>query len=62
LIQAVEPEIVFVHHFDKWRKPYSEGIPEANLRRAQRFARDVSAVDKQTNVIVPEVFEPYTFE
>jgi hypothetical protein len=53
---------VFVHHFDEWRTPFSEGIPEANARRAQRFARDVNSIDSGITTIVPKFFESRTFE
>jgi hypothetical protein len=37
-------------------------MPESNLRRAQRFARDVSAIDKSINVIIPKFFESYPID
>lgn len=57
MLKALRPTTVFVHHFDEWRMPFSEGIPESNQRRAHRFARDVNAVDKQINVIIPKFFD-----
>jgi len=36
-------------HFDEWHAPYSDGLPESNARRAERFVRDVKAIDGSTN-------------
>ncbi len=47
ILKALQPQTVYVHHFDEWRNSILEGIPESNSRRAQRFARDVNAIDKQ---------------
>jgi hypothetical protein len=38
VLKALQPTTVFVHHFDEWRTPFSDGIPESNLRRAQHLA------------------------
>jgi hypothetical protein len=46
MLKALRPKKVFVHHFDEWRAAFSEGIPESNARRAQRFTRDVNAIDE----------------
>ena len=59
LLKALQPKTVFVHHFDEWRAPFSDGIPESNARRAQRFARDVRAIDGSIKVIIPESFDPH---
>jgi L-ascorbate metabolism protein UlaG (beta-lactamase superfamily) len=62
MLKVLQPKTVFVHHFDEWRAALSEGLPESNLRRAQRFARDVNAIDKNINVIIPKFFETRRFE
>jgi L-ascorbate metabolism protein UlaG (beta-lactamase superfamily) len=62
MLKPLQPKTVFVHHFDEWRAPYPDGMPESNLRRAQRFARDVSAIDKSINVIIPKFFESYPID
>jgi L-ascorbate metabolism protein UlaG (beta-lactamase superfamily) len=62
MLKLLQPKTVFVHHFDEWRLPYSEGLPESNLRRAQRFARDVNAIDKSINLIIPKFFESHRFD
>ena len=62
MLKALQPKSVFVHHFDEWRNSFAEGIRERNLRRAQRFARDVNAIDKNITVVIPKYFETYTLE
>jgi L-ascorbate metabolism protein UlaG (beta-lactamase superfamily) len=62
MLKALQPKTVYVHHFDEWRNSIAEGMPERNLRRAQRFARDVSAIDKNIKVVIPKYFETYTLE
>jgi L-ascorbate metabolism protein UlaG (beta-lactamase superfamily) len=62
MLTLLKPPIVFVHHFDEWRKSYSEGLPDSNLRRAQRFSRDVNSIKDGIKVIVPKFFEPYTLQ
>jgi len=37
-------------------------LPESNLRRAQRFARDVNAIDKNIKVVIPKYFETHTLD
>ena len=32
------------------------------MKRAQRFARDVGAVDSQIKVIIPQLLKTYTLE
>ena len=59
LLEAAPAKTVIVHHFDEWRAPYSQGMPESNARRAERFARSVNAIDKQIKVIIPEFLESY---
>jgi hypothetical protein len=62
MLKALQPKTVFVHHFDEWRTPFSAGIPESNLRRAQRVTRDIAAIDKEIKVITPKFFESHTLE
>jgi L-ascorbate metabolism protein UlaG (beta-lactamase superfamily) len=62
MLKALQPKTVFVHHFDEWRNSFAEGIPERNVRRAQRFARDVSAIDKNIKLMIPKYFETYALE
>jgi L-ascorbate metabolism protein UlaG (beta-lactamase superfamily) len=62
ILKALQPKTVYVHHFDEWRNSISEGLPERNLRRAQRFARDVNSIDKQIKVVIPKFFESYASE
>jgi len=62
VIKALQPKTVFAHHFDEWRNPITEGMPESNSRRAQRFERDVNAIDKQIKVVIPKYFEPHVIE
>ena len=62
VIKALQPKTVFAHHFDEWRNPIAEGMPESNARRAQRFARDVNAIDGRIKVIIPEFLGPHSLE
>jgi L-ascorbate metabolism protein UlaG (beta-lactamase superfamily) len=62
MLNALQPKTVFVHHFDEWRAPFSEEFSDSNLKRAQRFARDVNAIDKQIKVIIPKFFERHNLE
>jgi len=61
-LKILKPKVVIVQHFDEWRSPFSQGIPEANLKRAQRFARDITAIDNHIKVIIPEFFMNYSLE
>jgi L-ascorbate metabolism protein UlaG (beta-lactamase superfamily) len=62
VLKTLNPKVIIVHHFDDWAAPFSEGISEVNMRRAQRFARDVGAVNSQIKVIIPELLMTYTLE
>ena len=62
ILKALQPKKVYVHHFDEWRNSISEGLPERNSSRAQRFARDVNSIDKQIKVVIPKYFETYASE
>jgi L-ascorbate metabolism protein UlaG (beta-lactamase superfamily) len=62
MLKALQPKTVYVHHFDEWRNAIAEGMPESNLRRAQCFARDVNAIDKNIKVVIPKYFETHTLD
>jgi hypothetical protein len=62
IIKMLQPKIVFVHHFDEWRVPIAEGMPERNRKRAQRFANDVRAVNPEIKTVIPEFFASSTLE
>lgn len=62
MLKSLQPKTVFVHHFDEWRTPFTAGIPESNLRRAQRVTRDIAAIDKEIKVITPKFFKSHTLE
>jgi L-ascorbate metabolism protein UlaG (beta-lactamase superfamily) len=62
VLKNIKPKMVIIHHFDEWRTAFSEGIPEANVKRAQRFARDITAFDNQIKVIIPDFFVTYTLQ
>jgi hypothetical protein len=51
-----------LHHFDEWRAPISEGMPEGNRKRAQRFADDIRAVNPEIKTVIPDFFSPFTLE
>jgi len=61
-IKKLNPKVVILHHYDQWRTPFSEGIPERRMRRAQKVARAVTAVDSQIKVIIPDFLMTYTLE
>ena len=62
MLKLLQPKTVFVHHFDRQNLPFAEGMTEPSARRAQRFARDVNAIDKNSKVVIPKYFETYTLE
>ena len=62
ILKALEPKTVFVHHFDAWRSPIAEGMPERNRKRAQRFANDVRALNPEIKTVIPEFFASFTLE
>ncbi|HEY3306684.1 MAG TPA: MBL fold metallo-hydrolase [Candidatus Binatia bacterium] len=61
-LKILKPKVVIIQHFDEWRAPFSQGIPPANLKRAQRFDREVRAADRQIKTIIPEFFMTHTLE
>ena len=62
MLKALQPQTVYVHHFDEWRNSIAEGMPERNLSRARRFARDVNSIDKQIKEVIAKFFETYISE
>ena len=62
MLVPLQPKTVLLHHFDRWQLPLADGLPDATLGRGRRFARDVSAIDKNIKVIIPKYFEPYALE
>jgi L-ascorbate metabolism protein UlaG (beta-lactamase superfamily) len=61
-LRALKPKTVIVQHFDDWRAPFSQALPSFRTRRAERFKRDILAVDGAINVIIPEFMKTYTME
>ena len=61
-IKILQPKTVIIHHYDDWRSALARGIPGANLRRAQRFEREIKSVNPRINVIIPEHLQPITLE
>lgn len=61
-LKILNPKLIIVHHFDDWAAPFSEGISEANMKRARGFARDVGAVDSHIRVMIPQLLTTHTLE
>jgi L-ascorbate metabolism protein UlaG (beta-lactamase superfamily) len=61
-IKILQPKTVIIHHYDDWRSALALGIPDANLRRAQRFERDIKSINPQIKVIIPEHLQQITLE
>jgi len=61
-LKTLKPKVVIIQHYDEWRAPFSQGLPESNMKRAQRFQRDIAAADGQIKVIIPDFFMTYTLE
>jgi hypothetical protein len=61
-LEILAPKTIILHHFDQWRAPIPEGMPEANRKRAQRFAAEIHAVNPNIKVIIPEFFAPIELE
>ena len=59
ILKVLQPKTVFVNHFDEWRVPFPDGLPERSLARARRFTRAVVAIDAGIEVITPSYFKPY---
>jgi|RhiMetdeSRZDD1v2_1073273.scaffolds.fasta_scaffold328608_2 L-ascorbate metabolism protein UlaG (beta-lactamase superfamily) len=62
MLKMLQPKSVFVHHFDEWRVPIAEGMPEGNRKRAQRFANDVRALNSNIKIVIPDFFSLFTLE
>jgi L-ascorbate metabolism protein UlaG (beta-lactamase superfamily) len=61
-LKTLKPKVVIIQHFDEWRAPFSQGLPESNRKRAQRFQRDIAAADDRIKVIIPDFFMTYNLE
>ena len=61
-LKTLNPKTIFLHHFDEWRAPISQGMPAANRKRAQRFANDIRAVNPEIKTVIPEFFALFTLE
>jgi L-ascorbate metabolism protein UlaG (beta-lactamase superfamily) len=61
-IKTLQPKTVIIHHYDDWRSALSRGIPGANLRRAQRFEREIKSINPQIKVIIPEHLQQIILE
>lgn len=59
MLKAIQPKTIFVNHFDEWRVPFPEGLPERSVARARRFTRTVTAIAPGIQVITPNYFQPY---
>ena len=57
-LKLLRPKTVIIHHYDEWRTPFSNGIPESNRRRAERFAKLIKSVDDKIRIIIPQFFKP----
>ncbi len=62
VLKVLDPKTVMLHHFDEWRAPIAEGMPEGNRRRAQRFSDDVRGINPNIRVVIPEFFMPIKLE
>ncbi|HMJ26353.1 MAG TPA: MBL fold metallo-hydrolase [Pyrinomonadaceae bacterium] len=62
VLKKLQPKAVVIQHFDEWRSRFSEGIPTASVRRAQRFAHDITAVDNQIKVVIPTFLMTYPLD
>jgi L-ascorbate metabolism protein UlaG (beta-lactamase superfamily) len=61
-LKILKPKVVIIQHFDEWRAPFSQGILPANMKRAQRFDREVRAVDRQIKTIIPQFLMTHALE
>jgi len=61
-LELLRPKTVVIHHYDQWRTPLSEGIPESNRRRARRFERVITSFDSNIKVIIPELLKTVSLE
>jgi len=56
MLKPLQSKTMFVHYFDRWSLPFSDGVPDQVMGRTRRFARDVAAIDKNIKVVVPKFF------
>jgi hypothetical protein len=61
-LRALKPKTIIMQHFDDWRAPFSQALPPSRRKRAERFKRDILAVDGAINVIIPEFLKIYPLE
>ena len=62
MIVPLQPKTVLLHHFDRQKLPFADGMPEQVMGRTRRFARDVNAIDKNIKVVIPKYFETYVLD
>jgi L-ascorbate metabolism protein UlaG (beta-lactamase superfamily) len=62
VLKTLNPQTIIYHHFDEWRTPFEQGIPQSNSRRADSFVREVKAVNEKIKVIVPTFLATYPLE
>ena len=62
VLKTLNPQTIIHHHFDEWRTPFEQGIPQSNSRRADSFVREVKAVNEKIKVIVPSFLATYPLE
>jgi L-ascorbate metabolism protein UlaG (beta-lactamase superfamily) len=61
-LKLLKPKTVVIHHYDEWRTPLSEGIPDSNQRRALRFEKLIKSFNNGIRVIIPELLETISLE
>ncbi len=61
-LKALKPKTIIMQHFDEWRAPFSQALPPPRRKRAERFKRDILAVEGAIKVIIPEFLKTYTLE
>ena len=61
-LKMLRPKTVIIHHYDEWRTPFADGIPESNRRRAERFAKLIKALDNEIRIIIPQFFKPIVLD
>jgi L-ascorbate metabolism protein UlaG (beta-lactamase superfamily) len=61
-LKTLKPKVVIIQHYDEWRAPFTQGLPDSNKKRAERFRRDIAASDSEIKVIIPDFLMTYTLE
>lgn len=61
-LKLLQPKTVVIQHYDEWRRPFSEGIPESNRRRARRFEKVIKTFDSKIRVIIPELLNTISLD